>query len=101
MKNLLNMNKSSVKIKEYIDESKLLGLEFSKININKDNLLIGMNSSKLFYLAEHDNLDINVKDLFFEENIDVLCTYDEETELSNKIYFNKYPIIPAQPHPKH
>lgn len=48
MKNLLNMNKSSDKIKEYIDESKLLGIEFSKIDINeschefiiKDNKLV-------------------------------------------------------------
>ena len=48
MRNLLNMNKSSDKIKEYIDETKLLGIEFSKIDINnschefviKDNKLI-------------------------------------------------------------
>ena len=48
MKNLLNMNKSSDKIKEYIDESKILGIEFSKIDINeschefiiKDNKLV-------------------------------------------------------------
>ena len=48
MRNLLNMNKSSEKIKEYIDESKLLGIEFSKIDINnsceefiiKDNKLV-------------------------------------------------------------
>lgn len=48
MKNLLNMNKSSDKIKEYIDESKLLGIEFNKIDINtsckefviKDNSLV-------------------------------------------------------------
>lgn len=48
MKNLLIMNKSSDKIKEYIDESKILGIEFSKIDINeschefiiKDNKLV-------------------------------------------------------------
>ena len=48
MKNLLNMNKSSDKIKEYIDESKILGIDFSKIDINeschefiiKDNKLV-------------------------------------------------------------
>ena len=34
MKNLLNMNKSSDKIKEYIDESKILGLSFNPIDIN-------------------------------------------------------------------
>ena len=35
MKNLLNMNKTSESIKEYIDESKLLGIEFLPIDINK------------------------------------------------------------------
>ena len=35
MKNLLNMNKNSEKIKEYLDESKLLGIEFEPISINK------------------------------------------------------------------
>ncbi len=35
MKNLLNMNKSSEMIKEYIDESKLLGIDFINININE------------------------------------------------------------------
>ena len=34
MKNLLNMNKNTEGIKEYIDESKLLGIEFKPININ-------------------------------------------------------------------
>lgn len=34
MKNLLNMNKSSDKIKEYIDESKILGIDFKMIDIN-------------------------------------------------------------------
>ena len=35
MKNLLNMNKGSEKLKEYMDESKILGLSFSKVDINK------------------------------------------------------------------
>ena len=35
MKNLLNMNKSTESIKEYIDESKILGIEFLPIDINK------------------------------------------------------------------
>ena len=35
MKNLLNMNKNSEKIKEYLDESKLLGIEFEPISINQ------------------------------------------------------------------
>ena len=34
MKSLLNMNKNTEGIKEYIDESKLLGIEFKPININ-------------------------------------------------------------------
>ena len=35
MKNLLNMNKSTESIKEYIDESKILGIEFLPMDINK------------------------------------------------------------------
>lgn len=35
MKNLLNMNKGSEKLKEYMDEAKILGLLFSKVDINK------------------------------------------------------------------
>ena len=34
---LLNMNKSSEKVKEYIDESKLYDIDFEKISINKSN----------------------------------------------------------------
>lgn len=34
MKNLLNMNKSSDKIKEYIEESKILGINFKMADIN-------------------------------------------------------------------
>ncbi len=48
MRNLLNMNKSSDMIKSYLDESKILGIDFLNININdsskefviKDNKLI-------------------------------------------------------------
>ena len=35
MKNLLNMSKTSNKLKEYIDEAKILGIEFENISINK------------------------------------------------------------------
>ena len=49
MKNLLNMNKSSVKIKEYIDESKLLGLEFSKININASSKEFVIKNNKIIF----------------------------------------------------
>ena len=45
MKNLLNMNKGSEKLKEYIDESKLLGLEFESIDINS--------SEKEFYIKNN------------------------------------------------
>ena len=38
MKSLLNMKKNSSDIKDYLDESKLLGLEFDKININKSTI---------------------------------------------------------------
>ena len=34
MKNLLNMNKGSEKLKEYLDEAKILGLLFNKVDIN-------------------------------------------------------------------
>ena len=34
MKNLLNMNTNSEKLKEYIDESKLLGIDFKPVSIN-------------------------------------------------------------------
>ncbi len=37
MRNLLNMNKSSEMIKEYIDESKILGIKFHKIDINESS----------------------------------------------------------------
>lgn len=47
MRNLLNMNKSSVKIKEYIDESKLLGIEFSKIDINNSGREFIIKNNKL------------------------------------------------------
>ncbi len=48
MRNLLNMNKSSETLKEYLDESKILGIKFHKIDINssshefiiKDNELV-------------------------------------------------------------
>ena len=35
MKNLLNMSKTSDKLKEYIDEAKILGIDFESISINK------------------------------------------------------------------
>ena len=49
IKNLLNMNKSSSKIKEYIDESKLLGIEFSKIDINNSGKEFVIKNNKLIY----------------------------------------------------
>ena len=49
MRNLLNMNKSSDKIKEYIDESKLLGIEFSKIDINESSNEFIIKDNKLIF----------------------------------------------------
>lgn len=49
IKNLLNMNKSSSKIKEYIDESKLLGIDFSKIDINISRKEFIIKNNKLIY----------------------------------------------------
>ena len=63
MKNLLNMNKSSVKIKEYIDESKLLGLEFSKININESSKeFIIKNNKLIFPLSLIKSIGVNVSE---------------------------------------
>ena len=47
MKSLLNMKKNSSDIKDYLDESKLLGLEFDKININKSTNDFELYNSKL------------------------------------------------------
>ena len=47
MKSLLNMNKSSEKIKEYIDESKVLGIEFIPIDINKSSNEFIISDNKL------------------------------------------------------
>ena len=47
MKNLLNMNKSSEKLKEYIDESKLLGIEFSNLDINTSSCEFIIKDEKL------------------------------------------------------
>ena len=49
MKNLLNMNKSSIKIKEYIDESKFLGLDFSKISINDSTKEFVIKNNKIIF----------------------------------------------------
>lgn len=63
MKNLLNMNKSSVKIKEYIDESKLLGLEFSKININASSKEFIIENNKLIFpLSLIKSIGVNVSE---------------------------------------
>ena len=47
MKNLLNMNKSSEKLKEYIDEAKILGIEFEGININKSKYEFSIVDNKI------------------------------------------------------
>ena len=47
MKNLLNMNKSNEKIKEYLDEAKILGIEFTSIDINKSSYEFIISNDKL------------------------------------------------------
>ena len=47
MRNLLNMNKSSESLKEYIDEAKLLQIDFENININKSEYDFVINNKKL------------------------------------------------------
>ena len=47
MKNLLNMNSSSEKLKEYIDEAKILGIEFENISINKSTGKFIIDNNKL------------------------------------------------------
>ncbi len=47
MKNLLNMNKSSEKLKEYLDESKILHIEFENVSINKSCYEFVIDNNKL------------------------------------------------------
>lgn len=47
MKNLLNMNKGSEKLKEYMDEAKILGLSFNKVDINKSGKEFIIEDNKL------------------------------------------------------
>ncbi len=47
MKNLLNMNKQAEKIKEYIDEARILGIEFDSISINNSSYEFRINNKKL------------------------------------------------------
>lgn len=68
MKNLLNMNKSSDKIKEYIDESKILGLSFNPIDINNsfDEFVIQDNKLTL-PLSLINSIGIQVSDEITKE----------------------------------
>ncbi len=61
MKNLLNMNTQTSKIKEYIDESKILGIEFEKISINKSCYEFVIEDNKLIYpLSIIKSISINI-----------------------------------------
>lgn len=68
MKNLLNMNKSSDKIKEYIDESKILGISFNPIDINNsfDEFVIQDNKLTL-PLSLINSIGIQVSDEITKE----------------------------------
>lgn len=47
MKNLLNMTSAPEKIKEYIDEARILGINFENVSINKSKYHFEINNSKL------------------------------------------------------
>lgn len=47
MKDLLNMTSQSEKVKEYIDESKILGIEFESISINRSKYNFEIHDNKL------------------------------------------------------
>lgn len=53
----------------------------------KNNILIGLNNDKPFIMSEFNSKDINIKDLMFFYDIDVLLTYEYNDPVS-KIYFN-------------
>ena len=68
MKNLLNMNKSNNKIKEYIDEAKLLGIEFSLIDINNSCKEFVIKNNKLvFPFSLIKSIGVNVSNEIEEE----------------------------------
>ncbi len=95
IKNLLNMNKSSVKIKEYIDESKLLGIEFSKIDINNSGKEFVIKNNKLVYpFSIIKSIGINVSEEIEKERekSDFKSFYDFVIRCYGKI-INKKVII--------
>ena len=47
MKNLLNMNKQAEKLKEYLDEAKILGINFDKVSINNSSYDFKIENNKL------------------------------------------------------
>ncbi len=61
MKNLLNMNRQAEKLKEYIDEAKILGIDFENININKSCYDFVIDNKKLvFPLSIIKSIALNV-----------------------------------------
>lgn len=68
MKNLLNMNKSSDKIKEYIDESKILGIKFKMIDINLSSYEFSLyEESLVFPFSIIKSIGINVSEEIINE----------------------------------
>ena len=68
MKNLLNMNSSSEKLKEYLDEAKILGIEFENISINKScNEFIIDNNKLVLPLSMIKSIAFNVSNEIEEE----------------------------------
>ena len=63
MKNLLNMNKQAEKLKEYIDEAKILGISFENISINKSCYDFIIDNNKLVLpLSIIKSIAVNVCD---------------------------------------
>lgn len=68
MKNLLNMNTTSEKLKEYIDEAKILGIEFESISINKSSYNFEINNNKLILpFSMIKSISVNVCNQIEEE----------------------------------
>jgi len=95
MKNLLNMGINSDKIKEYIDESKLLGIKFEPININKSSYKFKIYDDKLllpFSLIKSISINVSNEIEHVRENGEFKSFYDFMIRCYGKIV-NKKVIV--------
>lgn len=60
------------------------------------NVLLCETEKQLLVISEYHSKDINIKDIFFEYEIDILFTYETNDSIV-KIYFNPYTISKIQP----